>query len=106
MTRVAELAEAHTGLSEIAREANREDYLLAVDSGAEPEEELDLLCACGRPACEEHVLMTVEAYLRVHADPYRFVVFPGHADRWTGSVLERGPTYEVVSAFRAAGRSS
>jgi hypothetical protein len=106
MTRVAEPAEAHAGLSEVAREANREAYLLAVDGGAEPEEELDLACACGRPACRERLLITVGAYLRVHADPDRFVVFPGHADRKRGVVVDHGPVYEVVSAFRGAGGSS
>jgi len=75
------------------------------DGGASPDEELDLACACGRPACGEHVLITVETYLRVHADPDRFVVFPGHADRSTTAVLERGPVYEVVRAV-SAGRTS
>jgi hypothetical protein len=103
--RVAEL-EARTGLSEVAREANREVYLLAVDAGAEPDEELELVCACGRPACEEHVLITVEAYLRAHADPDRFVVVPGHADHSGSVVRHRGPVYDVVSAFPGARRSS
>jgi hypothetical protein len=105
MRGLAEL-EAHAGLSEVAREANREVYLLAVDGGAEPDEELELACACGRPACAEHVLITVEAYLRVHADPDRFVVFPGHADRSRGVLVDRGPVYEVVSASPAGRRSS
>jgi hypothetical protein len=100
MTRMAALAEASAGLCEVVREANREVYLFAVDAGAAPDEELELSCACGRPACEEHVLITVEAYLRVHADPDRFVVFPGHAGRDTCAVLDRGPVYEVVSATR------
>jgi hypothetical protein len=34
------------------------------------------------------------------------VVFPGHADRQTGAVVDHGPVYEVVSAFRGAGGSS
>jgi hypothetical protein len=104
MTHVAEL-EAHAGLSEIAREANREAYLLAVDGGAEPDEELELTCACGRPACGEHVLITVGAYRRVHADPDRFVVSPGHADHSGSVVLEHAPVYDVVSAAPAARRS-
>jgi hypothetical protein len=79
MTRVAEPAEAHAGLSEVAREANREAYLLGGEGGAD---------------------------LRVHADPDRFVVFPGRADRKRGVVVDHGPVYEVVSAFRGAGGSS
>jgi hypothetical protein len=105
MTGTAAFADAHAGLCEVVRESNREAYLLAVDGGASPDEELDLACACGRPACGEHVLITVETYLRVHADPDRFVVFPGHADRSTTAVLERGPVYEVVRAV-SAGRTS
>ena len=105
MTRTAAIAEAHAGLCEVVREANREVYLLAVDGGAGPDEELELACACGRRACGEHVLITVEAYLRVHADPDRSVVFPGHADGSTSAVLERGPVYEVVRAV-SAGRTS
>jgi hypothetical protein len=100
MTRTAVLAEAYAGLSEVVRESNREVYLVAVDAGAAPDEELELTCACGRPACEEHVLVTVEAYMRVHADPDRFVLVPGHADRDTCAVLDRGPGYEVVRATR------
>jgi hypothetical protein len=106
MTRTAVFAEAHAGLSEVVREANREVYLLAVDGGAEPDEELELACACGRPACGEHVLITVEAYLRAHAGPDRFVVFPGHADGSTSAVLDRGPGYELVRAVNAGRRSS
>jgi hypothetical protein len=105
MTRAA-APDMCTGLSEVVREANREVYLFAVDAGAVADEELELACACGRPACDEHVLITVEAYLRVHADPDRFVVFPGHADRHRAVVLERGPVYEVVRAVSAAGTSS
>jgi hypothetical protein len=98
-------ARQHAGLSEVVREANREVYLLAVDGGAGPEEELELGCACGRPGCGEHVLVTVAAYLRVHADPDRFVVFPGHADPYRAAVLEGGRVYEVVRAV-SAGRTS
>jgi hypothetical protein len=105
MTPAAAPVEALTGLSAVVREANREVYLLAVDGGAGPDEELDLACACGRPTCGEHVLITVEAYLRVHADPERFVVFPGHADRSRCEVLDRRPVYEVVRAV-SAGRSA
>ena len=104
MTRAA-LAEAQARLGEVVQEANREVYLLAVDGGAAPDEELELACACGRPACGEHVLITVEAYLWVHVDPDRFVVFPGHADPSTSAVVDRGPAYEVVCAV-SAGRSS
>lgn len=87
------------------QEADREVYLLAVDGGAAPDEELELACACGRPECREHVLITVEAYLRVHADPGRFLLAPGHADRETTVVLDRGAAYEVVCAV-SAGRTS
>jgi hypothetical protein len=106
MTRAAALAEARAGLCEVVQEANREVYLLAVDGGAAPDEELELACACGRPSCAEHVLITVEAYLRVHADPGRFVVSPGHADRGTTAVLDGGDAYDVVCAVSATRTSS
>ena len=98
--------DAHAGLSEVVREANREVYLLAVDGGAGPDEELDLTCACGRPDCDEHVLITVEGYLRVHADPDQFVVSPGHADRRSAVVVDRVAAYEIVRAVSAAQTSS
>ena len=94
------------GLSEVVREANREVYLLAVDGGAGADEELELACACGRADCGEHVLITVEAYLSVHADPDRFVVSPGHADGRMAVVVDRGAVYEVVRVVSAARRSS
>jgi len=105
MTRAAALAEARAGLCEVVQEANREVYLLAVDGGAAPDEELELACACGRPACGEHVLITVEAFRRVHADPGRFVVSPGHADRGATVVVDSGSVYEVACAL-SAGRTS
>ncbi len=105
MTRAVAPAGADAGLSEVVREANREVYLLAVDGGAGPDEELELACACGRPGCDEHVLITVATYVRVHADPDRFVVFPGHADRAGDAVLDRGSVYDVVRAV-SAGRTS
>jgi hypothetical protein len=105
MTRSAAPAEARAGLCEVVREANREVYLLAVDGGASPDEELELACACGRPACGEHVLITVEDYRRVLADADRFVVAPGHADPRTAAVLDRGAVYDVVRAV-SAGRTS
>jgi hypothetical protein len=100
MTPAAAPAEALTGLSAVVREANREAYVLAVDGGAGSDEELDLACGCGRPTCGEH-----EAYVRVHRNPERFVVFPGHADRSRTDVVERGPLYDVVRAV-TAGRSA
>jgi hypothetical protein len=106
MPSAAAYVETHARLSDVVRESNREAYLLAVDGGAGPEEELELACACGRPACREHVLVTVEAYPRLHADPDRCVVVPGHADRSRIEVLERGPVYEVVRAVDRTRTSS
>lgn len=94
------------GLSEVVREANREAYLLAVDGGAGADEELELACACGRANCGEHVLIILEAYLSVHADPDRFVVSPGHADGRLAVVVDRGAAYEVVRVVSAGRRSS
>lgn len=105
MTSAAAL-DSQAGLSEVVREANREVYLLAVDGGAHADEELELACACGRADCGEHVLITVEAYVSVHADPTRFVVSPGHADGRLALVVDRGAVYEVVRVVRAGRRSS
>ena len=105
MTSAAAL-DLRAGLSQVVREANREVYLLAVDGGAGADEELELACACGRADCGEHVLITVEAYLSVHADPDRFVVSPGHADGRMAVVVDRGAVYEVVRGVSAARRSS
>lgn len=105
MTRAAALADARAGLSEVVQEANREVYLLAVDGGAAPDEELELACACGRPACGAHVLITVEDYQRVRADAGRFVMAPAHADPRTTTVIDRGAAYEVVRIV-SAGRSA
>ena len=104
MTSAAALG-LQAGLSEVVREANREVYLLAVDGGASPDEELELACACGHADCGEHVLITVERYLSVHADPDRFVVSPGHADGRLAVVVDRGAVYEVVRVVSAAQRS-
>jgi hypothetical protein len=105
MTSVA-ASDAQAGLSEVVREANREVYLLAVDGGAGLDEKLELTCACGRADCGEHVLITVEGYLSVHAEPDRFVVSPGHADGRQAVGVDRGALYDVVRVIGAARTSS
>src|SRR5579884_1129660 len=64
------------------REANEEAELVAVDEAGRKAHldsvEVEFHCACGRPECDDTIVMSVAEYLSVHEAPHRFVVAPGH----------------------------
>jgi hypothetical protein len=78
----------------LIRESNWEKSLAVGGAGAEDEHEFH--CACGRPECDERLLLTIREYRAAHAHPHRFVVAPGHAEPELERVVERHPHYHVV----------
>jgi hypothetical protein len=86
----------------LIREANEELEQEATDwtSGAPASElveyEVEFACACGRPDCDETVVLTIGEYERVHAQPHRFVVAPGHLNPELERIVERRDGYDVV----------
>ena len=92
----------------LLHEANDEVELLALedDRGKAHREstEVEFFCACGRPDCDETLLLTVAQYEAAHVEPHRFVVVPGHETPAIERVVERYETHNVVEkrpGFRA-----
>ena len=54
------------------------------------------LCECVDTACVEHVVLRLDEYERIHDDPRRFFVVPGHEQPEIETVAERHPKYLVV----------
>jgi CheY-like chemotaxis protein len=50
-----------------------------------------ILCECGRPACEKTLETTVAAYRTAREDPTRFLVAPGHELAVNGAVRAVAP---------------
>jgi hypothetical protein len=62
------------------------------------------LCECSDAACVDRLELSFRDYARIHADPTRFVVKPGHADDDIEKVVEEHEGYLVVEKTDPAGR--
>lgn len=60
----------------------------------------EFFCTCGRPDCDEILVLTAAEYGRVEERPYRFLVAPGHATE-ADEVVERTGEYDVVEVLPA-----
>lgn len=60
----------------------------------------EYFCTCGRPDCDEILVLTLEEYRFVRERPYRFVVAPGHATE-VDEVVHRADEYDVVEVAEA-----
>jgi hypothetical protein len=63
---------------------------------APDDEEMMFLCACGRPRCDERILLTAGEYRAAHARPHRFIVVPDHVTPHIERLVERHARYVVV----------
>jgi hypothetical protein len=81
------LAEANEEIEREAREAR---------GIRRNETELEFFCACGRPDCDEKLLLTLAEYEAAQAGPRRFVVAPGHVNPAIERVVEEHDAYLVV----------
>lgn len=54
------------------------------------------LCECGNNTCTERIQITVPEYERIHADPARFVIVPGHQKPEIEEVVEEHEGYSVI----------
>jgi hypothetical protein len=59
-------------------------------------------CECDRPSCFERITLDPPEYERVAAEPYRFIVTPGHEDAAIERVVERHETHYVVEKIGEA----
>ena len=77
------------------------DQIAALDAAASgwatPEHQFEFRCECGSdPACDAHVLMTLEEYERVRGQRDRFAVVPGHESEEIEYVVEEADRYVIV----------
>ncbi len=54
------------------------------------------ICECADTGCLETVFLPLAEYERIHRDPRRFFVVPGHERAEIETVVERHPSYLVV----------
>lgn len=93
----------------LIREINWEtadDVLSRPPSEVLEEEELVLLCACGRSGCSAELVIAVGEYRQVHRHPHRFVIACGHDNPKFERVVEESPTYWVVEKLPEHGGST
>jgi hypothetical protein len=86
------------------RAVNREIEEASARLGGGPEEQVEVICECGRESCSDTIDMTVAEYDEAHRERDRFVVVPGHEDEQIERVVMRTERYLVVEKFGEAER--
>ena len=61
-----------------------------------PDEELEVLCECGREGCRASLTVPRAEYEAVRGEPDRFLLAPDHELRQFERVVRRGDGYVVV----------
>jgi hypothetical protein len=62
---------------------------------------LPLVCECSHTGCTTPVEVDPASFDRVHENPLRFIVAPGHEDLDVESVVERRDDYLIVEKHTA-----
>lgn len=78
------------------REVNAQMRSLDEKLGSTGDEPYAFLCECGNNGCTERIQITVAEYERIHADPARFVVLPGHEKPDIEEVVDDRDGYLVI----------
>jgi hypothetical protein len=87
--------ERRLGLNEaVFREVN--ERIREVSARFEMPRDLDLVCECGRRECTERISIAITEYEQVRADPFQFMLVPGHEDETVEVVVARRGAYDVV----------
>jgi hypothetical protein len=86
------------------RAVNREIERVSEELGEGPQDQLTVVCECGRDDCSKTVDLTIDEYEHSHEQRDRFVVAPGHEDDQLEHVVERNERYLVVDKFGEAER--
>ena len=87
--------EVNERIEEVSREFAEEDW-------DQKQEQLRLVCECGRQECTEMLEATVPEYEAVRSNPRRFLVLPGHEQTDIERVVERNSRFVVVEKFEDA----
>lgn len=63
---------------------------------------VEFVCECGRLECAQSVLLTVDEYERVRADPATFATLPGHEIADVEDVVFTSERYAIVRKHASA----
>ena len=88
--------EVNERIEEVSREFAEGDW-------DQKQEQLRLVCECGRQECTELLEATVAEYEAVRSNPRRFLVLPGHEQTDIERVVERNNRFFVVEKMEEAG---
>jgi hypothetical protein len=84
------------------RAVNREIQRASEEAGAGPNDQLEVICECGKEGCSMTLAMTITEYDEAHGQPDRFVVASGHEDPQIERIVTRKEHYVVVDKFGEA----
>ena len=84
------------------RSVNREIEYTAQQLGDGADDEIEIICECGRPGCDATLRITIAEYDDVHRQRDRFAVVPGHENGSLEGVVKRADGYLVVDKYGAA----
>jgi hypothetical protein len=88
--------EERIGLNEaVFREVNERIEEVA-DTFKLHEQQLDLLCECGRADCVDRITLGRAEYEELRSDASTFAIRPGHDERDVERVIAKRNGYEVV----------
>ncbi len=59
--------------------------------------DVEFLCECGDPGCAQPIVMTLDEYEAVRADPTRFVVVPRHEAPDLETVVDENERFAVIA---------
>ncbi len=85
--------------NEIIARTNNRKAGAAMDAIPEDVKTVNFFCECSRAPCKEHILISVDAYTKIHEHNNRFMVMPGHDQSSVESVKKRLSDYWVVEKY-------
>jgi len=84
------------------RAVNREIEQASEEAGGASDDQLEVLCECGKVGCSTTLTLTITEYDETHEQQDRFVVASGHEDPQIERVVRRKEHYLVVDKFGEA----
>lgn len=94
--------EERIGLNEaVFREVNERIQQVA-ESFDLQDEQLDLLCECGRAECVDRISMNHGEYEELRSESHQFAIRPGHDEPDVERVVAKKNGYDIVQKFRGA----
>lgn len=85
------------------REVNERISEQAGSHGVDPHR-YEFFCECSDTTCLERILLTLEEYEHIRAEPTRFVVRNGHVVAEIEGVVERNSRHTVIEKHGEAGK--